>query len=57
VIEFHYCAMSPDGNARATGSSATIGLESLNGAAGVQHSFNAAGSATTGKALRFIPSP
>lgn len=55
VIEFHYCAMAPDGNVRATGSSATIGLENLAGTSGVQHSFNTASSVATGKALRFTP--
>jgi hypothetical protein len=55
VIEFHYCAMAPDGNARATGSSATIGLQNLAGTAGVQFSLNTAGAAPTGRALRFSP--
>lgn len=55
VIEFHYCAMAPDGNARATGSSATIGLQNLAGTAGVQISLNTAGAAPTGRALRFAP--
>ncbi len=55
VIEFHYCAMAPDGNARATGSSATIGLQNLAGTAGVQISLNTTGAAPTGRALRFTP--
>lgn len=55
VIELHYCAMTPEGNARATGSSATIGLENLGGTKGIQQSFNTAGTAVTGKAFRYTP--
>lgn len=55
IIEFHYCAMAPEGNVRATGSSATIGLENMTGTIGVQHSFNTASSVASGKALRFAP--
>ncbi len=55
VIEFHYCGMQPAGNARATGSSATVGLESLTGGIGVQHSFNTASAVASNQALRFTP--
>lgn len=58
VIEFHYCAMeatmAPD-IARATGGSATIGLENAGGTAGTQHSFNTPASVQTGVLLRFTP--
>ncbi len=55
VIEFHYCGMQPADNARATGSSATVGLESLTGGVGVQHSFNTASAVASNQALRFTP--
>ncbi len=55
VIELHYCGMQPADNARANGSSATVGLESLSGTAGVLHAFNVANSVGTNKALRFTP--
>lgn len=55
VIEFHYCTLEPASNARATGSSATIGLENLGGTVAVQHSFNTANAVTSGSALRFTP--
>ncbi len=55
VIEFHYCAMSPDGNARATGSSATIGLFNVPGTRAVEYSLNKASAVASGKAVRFTP--
>lgn len=58
VIEFHYCAMEAAAAldiARATGSSATIGLENAGGTVGVQHSFNTPASVQTGTLLRFTP--
>lgn len=57
VVEFHYCSInagtSTDG--RASGNSATIGIESLTGATGVQAGFNRPNSAVTGGAVRFTP--
>ncbi len=57
VTEFHYCTINPgtvtDG--RANGNSATIGIEDLTGATGVQASFNRPNSAVTGGAVRFTP--
>lgn len=57
MIEFHYCGMSPPDDSQATGGSATIGLESIDGSKGSQFSFNTASSAKTGTALRFVPKP
>lgn len=57
VTEFHYCSIVPgtatDG--RAGGNSATIGIEDLTGATGVQAGFNRPNSAVTGGAVRFTP--
>jgi hypothetical protein len=55
AIELHYCGMAPAGNAFASGSSATIGLQDLAGAAAVQQSFNVADAVASGKAFRFAP--
>ena len=56
VIEFHYCSLEGTGldAARATGSSATVGLENAGGTVGIQASFDT-GSLKTGMALRFTP--
>jgi hypothetical protein len=40
---------------RVTGESATVGIESPDGRAGRQHSFNRAMAVNTGTALRFTP--
>ena len=53
VVELHYCALT--GATQATGSSATVGIESLTGSDGTQHSFNTPGSVATNQALRFTP--
>ncbi len=53
VVELHYCAMM--GAARATGASATIGYETLDGSAGVQISLDTAGAAATGTGYRITP--
>ena len=57
VTEFHYCAINPGSvtDGRANGNSATIGLENLTGASGVQAGFNRPNSAVTGGAVRFTP--
>jgi hypothetical protein len=55
AIEFHYCGMQPAGNALASGSSATIGLENLAGTVGIQQSFDTAAAVASGKAFRFTP--
>jgi len=55
VIEFHYCGMAPEGNALASGGSATIGLMNVAGTRGMQRSFNTASTVATGRAFRFTP--
>jgi hypothetical protein len=57
VIEYHYCSLNPNAGdaARASGGSATVGLEDSTGAIGVEHSLNAPMSVTTGTGLRFTP--
>ncbi|MFO0650875.1 MAG: hypothetical protein U0326_31915 [Polyangiales bacterium] len=56
AIELHYCTLTPGMmTGRATGDSATIGIESADGASGVQHSHNAAMSVSTTAAIRFTP--
>jgi hypothetical protein len=58
AIEFHYCAMvpGPEDN-RATGSTATIGLETLDGMFGYEHSFDRAGAVSNASAIRLAPIP
>ena len=56
AIELHYCTLTPGMMAnRVTGESATVGIESPDGRAGRQHSFNRAMAVNTGTALRFTP--
>lgn len=56
AVEVHHCELAPGTDApRATGSSATVGVESPDGAAGRQHSFNDAAALSTTRALRFTP--
>jgi hypothetical protein len=56
VIEVHYCSVTPGMNAGfATGSSASVGMESGTGRTGLQHSFNTAMSISTATALRWTP--
>jgi hypothetical protein len=57
VVEYHYCELTPgtDTTGRATGSQASIGLESLDGTKGVQFSFKKANAISTTKAIRFTP--
>jgi hypothetical protein len=55
AIELHYCAGMPATDARVNGSSATIGIESPDGTAGVQYSFNTASVTWGTTALRFTP--
>lgn len=56
AIELHYCTLTPGMmTGRATGDSATIGVESADGASGLQHSHNAAMSVSTTSAIRFTP--
>lgn len=58
VIEFHYCSITPGSSAtRATGDSATVGVENRDGTQGHQHSYNTAGSISTMNAIRLTPSP
>jgi hypothetical protein len=58
VVEVHYCGLTPGSDAsRATGGSATVGLENALGTDGTQHSFNMPGSIGTTDALRFTPAP
>ncbi|MFO0659451.1 MAG: myxococcus cysteine-rich repeat containing protein [Polyangiaceae bacterium] len=58
VIEFHYCTLASTtstGAARVTGGSATVGIESINGQKGIQHSYNTASSISTATGIRFTP--
>ena len=56
AIEMHYCALTPGMLAgRVTGDSATVGIESPDGSAGRQHSFNTPMSVSTTTALRYTP--
>jgi len=56
VIELHYCTLTPGMNAGfATGSSATIGVESPDGRSGRMHSHERAMSISTTSAIRFSP--
>lgn len=54
VIEIHYCSITP-GNMRASGNSATIGAEDLDGVFGTQVSYETAGAAATGGGYRLTP--
>jgi hypothetical protein len=57
AIEFHYCSLQANGgsNDLLTGSTSTIGLESLAGTEALQHSSDTANSITNGSGLRFVP--
>ncbi len=56
AVEIHHCVLTPGTDVpRATGSSATVGLESPDGRAGRQHSFNDATGLSATRALRFVP--
>ncbi len=59
VVELHYCTLAANGGDvnRTSGSSATVGLESLDGSRGVEHSFDTPSSISTGLGLRFTPNP
>ena len=56
VIDIHYCTLSdsttPD---RASGASATVGVEDASGTAGSLHSFNQVGSISTSAGIRYTP--
>jgi hypothetical protein len=52
IVEYHYCSMM--GSTRATGDSASIGLQNLAGSRSLGVSFNMP-TATTGRLIRFIP--
>lgn len=57
AIELHYCQLDPGGQpaALASGDHAVIGVESPDGAKGVQAGAFTAGTATTASAYRFTP--
>ena len=56
AIELHYCSITAGADApRATGGSATVGIESPDGSAGRQHSFNDPTGISTARAMRFVP--
>ncbi|MFO0604088.1 MAG: hypothetical protein U0324_12980 [Polyangiales bacterium] len=56
VIELHYCTLTPGMMAtRTSGDSATVGIESPDGRAGLQHSFNRANAVNTMNGIRFTP--
>lgn len=56
VIEFHYCSMTTTGTSlRHTGSSATIGAQSLDGASSVQVSYDADNAVASGSLIRLVP--
>jgi hypothetical protein len=58
VVELHYCALHPGTSGlRHTGNQATVGMESLDGARGVQHSFNVPDAVATMRAIRYTPRP
>ncbi|MDP1922205.1 MAG: hypothetical protein Q8L14_38560 [Myxococcales bacterium] len=59
VVELHYCTLAANGGDvnRTSGSSATVGLESLDGTRGAEHSFDTPGSISTGLGVRFTPNP
>jgi len=56
IVEFHYCTLTAGTSGdRVTGNSATVGIESLDGTNGFEHSFNTPMSVSTANALRFTP--
>ena len=56
VIDIHYCTLSDSTTpGRASGGSATVGVENATGTAGTQHSFNQVGSISTSAGIRFTP--
>ena len=56
AVELHYCAITPGMDVmRASGNSATVGIESPDGTRGRQHSFNDATGVSTTRALRIVP--
>jgi gliding motility-associated-like protein len=55
-IQIQYRMIVLKDNPRATGNSATIGIENADGSAGVQYSYEEAGSVSTSKAITFTPS-
>jgi len=55
VIELHYCSVGT--GTRASGDSATIGLENATGTTGIQSSYNTAGAIMTGSGFRYTPTP
>jgi carbon monoxide dehydrogenase subunit G len=55
-IQMQYRSIVDLSSDRASGNSATIGLENLNGSAGVQCSYNTAGYIYSGRAILFEPS-
>jgi len=59
LVELHSCTLAVNaGDAlRTSGGSATVGLESLDGTRGVEHSFDTPSSISTGLGLRFTPNP
>jgi hypothetical protein len=57
VVELHYCGLTGSDAGRASGGSATIGLEDALGVDGTQHSFDMPGVIGTTNAIRFTPAP
>lgn len=56
VIEFHYCSMTTIGvDDRHTGESATIGVQSFSGSAGLEISRDTAGATPSGTWFRLVP--
>jgi hypothetical protein len=57
-IDLHYCRLEDSQNpTRATGASATVGIEDVTGTRGLQHSFNQAGAVSTTTGIRYTPLP
>jgi hypothetical protein len=59
VIEYHYCSLVLNGGSPdlLSGSSSTIGIENAAGTDAARHSFNIAGSITSGSGLRYTAQP
>ncbi len=56
IIEFHYCSLTDSASGtKVTGSSATVGVENADNSSAYQHSYNTAGSVTSGMAIRLTP--
>jgi hypothetical protein len=54
AVEFHYCAMTPP-VAAVLGASATLGIERVDGATGVQLGFNRLNAVDPANAVRMVP--